>query len=249
LFLLGPFRVLQAGQPVPVRGEKTIALLCHLALHTAAGVPRDTLLAALWPERETALAIEALQSRVYSLRKLLSKAIGGAAPVVYAAGRYRLNTAAGVGVDIACFDAWAAMGDQQAHMGTMADAIPAYQHAVRLYCDDLDLSAGTDLLVLLERERVRARYLDLLMRLAEYAYMTENYATCLDYAWRLLEKDPCREDAHRLIMRYYVRCGERAQALHQYHLCEAILRREIAATPEPATVALFEQVRLDPGAI
>jgi len=245
--LLGPFRVLHAGQSIQIRGEKTIALLCHLALHTAVGVPRDTLLTALWPDRDTALAVEALQSRIYSLQKLLSKALGGAAPAVYAAGRYRLNTAAGVGTDIACFDAWATKGDQETHAGNRADAVTAYRHATRFYRDDLDL--GTDLLVLLERERLRVRYLDLLVRLAEYSFITGDYIACLDYAWRLLEKDPCREDAHRLIMRCYVRRGERAQALHQYHLCEAIFRREVAAMPEPATVALFEQVRLDPDAI
>src|SRR5438552_1159549 len=36
--VLGTFRVLQAGQPVPVHGGKTEALLCHLALHYAEGV-------------------------------------------------------------------------------------------------------------------------------------------------------------------------------------------------------------------
>jgi DNA-binding SARP family transcriptional activator len=224
-------------------------LLCHLALHSAEGVSPDTLLTVLWPESDAALAVEALYSRIYRLHKLFSAALGGAAPVVHAAGRYWLNTAAGVEVDVACFDAWATAGDQQARAGNTAGAATAYQHAVQLYRGDLDLCAETGMHALLERERLQARYLDLLAWLAGYAYAAGDYAACLGYARRLLETDPCREDAHRLIMRCSVRRGERAPALHQYRLCEAILRREFAAPPEPATVALFEQVRRDPGSI
>ncbi|HET7380215.1 MAG TPA: bacterial transcriptional activator domain-containing protein, partial [Gaiellales bacterium] len=58
--------------------------------------------------------------------------------------------------------------------------------------------------------------------------------------------DPCREDGHRTAMRCYVRRGERAQALRQYQMCEVILREEFNATPEPATRALFDKVRLAP---
>ena len=76
-----------------------------------------------------------------------------------------------------------------------------------------------------------------------------DYTGCLSHARRLLANDPCREDAYRLMMRCYVRLGERAQALRQYRLCQTILRTEFDAVPEPATTALFDQIRLDPGSI
>jgi hypothetical protein len=47
-------------------------------------------------------------------------------------------------------------------------------------------------------------------------------------------------------MRCYVRQGQRAAALHQYQVCRAILHREFDTAPEPATVALYNQVRHDP---
>jgi hypothetical protein len=50
-------------------------------------------------------------------------------------------------------------------------------------------------------------------------------------------------------MRCHVQRGERAQALRQYQLCRDILKAEYDAAPEPATTALFDQVRLDPGSI
>ena len=99
---------------------------------------------------------------------------------------------------------------------------------------------------LIERERLRARYLTLLARLASYDYAAGNLESCLQLALRLLEHDPCREDAHRFVMRCHVQLGERAQALRQFRLCEQILRREFDADPEPATRTLFDQVRCDP---
>jgi DNA-binding SARP family transcriptional activator len=66
--VLGTFRVLRAGRSVLVYGAKTEALLCHLALRYATGVPRAVLCATLWPDSEAVLAGEALRSRVTSLR-------------------------------------------------------------------------------------------------------------------------------------------------------------------------------------
>jgi DNA-binding SARP family transcriptional activator len=120
--VLGPFRVLQAGQPVPMRGGKTEALLCHLSLRYASGSPRTVLLETLWPDSAAALAAEALRGRVKSLHALLGAALGGAAPVLQVDGGLRLNAAAGVSVDIARCDALATTGDRQARAGDTAVA-------------------------------------------------------------------------------------------------------------------------------
>ena len=126
-------------------------------------------------------------------------------------------------------------------------AAAAYQHALQLYAGDLCVT--TDLHAAVERERLRARYLSVLASLAAGAHAAGDDAACLAYAQRLLQHDPYREDAHRLLMRCHVRRGERAQALHQYHVCGDLLRAAFGAKPEPATVALFEQVRRDPSSV
>jgi DNA-binding SARP family transcriptional activator len=245
--VLGTFRVLQAGLPMPLRRGKTEALLCYLALWYAEGVCRDTLLETLWPESDTALAGDALRSRVNSLHTLLGARLGGAAPVLQVDGCYRLNAAAGVGVDVACFDGLATTGDQQMRAGHAAEATAAYQHAVGLYHGDL--CVATDVHAVVERERLRARYLRLLATLAAWAYAAGDDEACLAYAQRMLAHDPCREDAHRFVMHCHVRRGERAQALHQYRVCVDILRAAYATTPEPATVELFDQLRLAPSSV
>jgi len=97
-----------------------------------------------------------------------------------------------------------------------------------------------------EIHSLRVLYLSALALRGDDAFALSDYATCLQYAHRLLVCEPCREDAHRLIMRCHVRRGERAQALRQYQVCLRMLREEFSADPEPDTTALYDLVRTDP---
>ena len=246
--LLGSFRLLRSGQPVALRNAaKTKSLLATLALDLGRSVPRETLLQTLWPDTDLDLAGQSLNSLVHSLRKLLSDKIGNEPPVLCADGYYRLNAEAGVAVDAAWFETLVDVGRKQERAGDPVAAVESYRRAVQLYRGDL--CVGTDVQALLAGETLRAHYLTILARLADYSYTVGDYANCLEYAQRLLSADPCREDAHRLVMRCCVRQGERTQALRQYRLCQTVLRTEFDTAPEPATAALYEQIRLDPSLV
>jgi len=249
LCLLGGFQLFRNGQPVGVRTHgKTESLLAVLGL-ASRGVPREQLLDALWPDSEPILAGQALNSLVHSLRSLLSSALQGASPVVHTAGRYHLNEAAGVATDVARFDSLVSRGERQERAGQPDLAAEEYASAVSLYRCDLASAGDAGVQAIMERERLRATYLTLLVRLADHAFDQAEFGACLSYALRLLANDPCREDAHRLVMRCHVRRGERAQALRHYATIQAILRTEFQTEPEAATLALFERVRLDPGSV
>ena len=242
--LLGGLRLLKAGRSLRVRpGGKTEGLLLHLAIRQGRPISRALLLERLWPESDIVLAAQALSSLIHSLSRALSDAIAGAAPVLHLDGGYRLNREAGVGVDTDYFEAYAAEGERQTAAGEVSGAAVSYGRAVNLYAGDL-VTCG-DAYAVVERERLRARYLGVLARVADYHYGRQQYSDCLDFALTLLKTDPGREDAHRLVMRCYVRRGERAQALRQFQLCVRLLRTEFDAAPEPATVALFDQIRLN----
>jgi DNA-binding SARP family transcriptional activator len=129
-------------------------------------------------------------------------------------------------------------------VGNTATAHHAYRRAADLYRGDLCLAP--DAQTIIECERLRSRYLMVLAQLAEHYFLTGDYITALDYLWRLLKRDPYREDAHRLVMRCHVRLGQRAAALHHYEICVDILHAAFDAAPEAATVALFEQIRREP---
>jgi DNA-binding SARP family transcriptional activator len=236
------------SQQVVLRGRgKGEAILSRLALRSNEVISRDTLLDTIWPGGEPTLAGQSLNSLIHSLHKLLRGALAGAPPILYTGSGYQLNLAAGVGVDIAIFDRLATDGREHMRTGHADAAITAYSRAVRLYRGDL--GPDTDLFAIIERERLRALYLTLLSDLADYHHARGDYGECLTHSLALLAHEPAREDAARMAMRCYVRRGERAQALRQYRLCQQILRAEFDAAPEPATTALFDQVRLDPTSI
>jgi DNA-binding SARP family transcriptional activator len=176
---------------------------------------------------------------------LLGDGLRGTTPVEHTAGHYRLNESAGVAIEVVRFRALADDGERCARAGQMEPAVNFYEHAVRLYGGDLSVVAGRGARATLERERLRATYRRARIRLSDYAFARQDFDASLRHALELLAHDPCREDAHRLVMRCHVRLGERSQALHHYRTVQAILRSECDAEPEPATTALFEQIRLN----
>jgi DNA-binding SARP family transcriptional activator len=243
--LLGGFYLLKVGKPVELRNPTRIkALLTSLALKKDCCISHDALIQALWPNTEIVLANQSLNSLIHSLRKLLSDEIGDEPPILHTGGCYRLNTDAGIGVDIDWFESLVQTGELQERAGDWEGAVTSYLAAVDLYKGDLYDVTDTQSLVI--TETLRAHYLTLLSHLADYYYRTGAVSICLDYTHRLLLVDPCREDAHRLVMRCYLRLGERSQALRQYRICETILRTEFDTTPEAATIALYDQIRLAP---
>ena len=246
--LLGGFYVLKAGSPLVLKNpDKIRALLSNLAIQDQLGASREHLIQTLWPNTQVELAGHALNSLVHNLYKLLGAAIGGARPVIHQDGYYQLNVDAGIGVDIAYFDRLTREANYQEKAGQLITAIRTYERALELYRGDLCMVSNTQALIICES--LRARYLTVLARLADYYFDNRNYADCLVYAFRLLATDPCREDAHRIIMRCYVRQGERAQALQQYRVCTAILRSEFNIAPEPATESLYQQIQFNPDAV
>jgi DNA-binding SARP family transcriptional activator len=243
--LLGRFEILKHGSPISLRpGGKVQRLVGALAMHPHDGMARETLIDDVWPVTDPVRAGRSLNSLAHWLKQELRDALGGEPPIVRTGARYALNLAVGLGIDVLAFDAAVEAGQRFAAAGETVAAIRAFDHARDLYAGDL--TDGADILFLLERERLRARYLSIVAQLAEHSFATGDYPLAFDNASRLLEADPCREDAHRMLMRVYVRTGARAQALRHYEVCRQILAREFDAQPESATYQLFDLIRRHP---
>lgn len=246
--VLGAFRILKNGAPLSLRpGGKVERLVGALALEPTHGVARDELLERLWPGGDPALAAQSLNSLSHWLNRHLSDALAGSSPIVHRAGQYALNTESGLQVDVVEFEAALKAAEVLGTGGRIGAAIDSYRTALTLYTGDL--GGGSDVAHLLERERLRARFLSALSRLADHYFSLGDYERSLASALELLRTDPCREDAHRVTMRCYVRVGARAQALRQYRICETVLAIEFDAAPEPATTALYQLLRDDPHAV
>lgn len=246
--LLGTFRLSVNGIHVAVTSNsKTEQMLVCLAMRRHRRIARGDLIENVWPDTDPSLASQSLNSTTHHLNKTILRHGGSGALVACDSGYYRLSERADVAVDLDLFDRYRARG-----MSALADkdtrtAVEACQRAMDLYRGDLCYGSRVD--GLNERERLRVGFLDLMGAMAEHEYARDNVMEALGYLNRLLDLDFLREDAQRLAMRCHVRLGRRAQALRQYRLCCAALAEEFEATPEPGTVALFEQIRSNPAGI
>jgi DNA-binding SARP family transcriptional activator len=93
------------------------------------------------------------------------------------------------------------------------------------------------------REHLLLNYLDVLDRLGGRYFDRGQYGACVALCRLLVQRDPCREGGHRRLMRCVVRQGQPHLALRQYQACADALDRELGVDPDPATVALAQQIR------
>ena len=246
--VLGSVRLILDGKPVPIiRDSKSAHLLVCLVLAKQHRLSRDHLLEYIWPQSDPALAGQALNSLNHQLNKLSGKYLNGEGLIVHETGYYQFNLLDHLWIDIDHFATWSETGKRLLSTDDVTPGVTYCEQALALYQGDLCGDASIQTVI--ERERLRAAFLDLLVRLADHYYSRNDLGKALHYIQRMLAHDPCREDAHRQAMRCYVRLGQRAQALRQYRLCCQALAAEFEIEPEPATVALFEQVRLDPASV
>jgi predicted ATPase len=85
--------------------------------------------------------------------------------------------------------------------------------------------------------------MEALHRLAECRERYGEYERGLQHAWRQVELDPWRENAHRQLMRLLALSGQRGGALAQYGTCRRLLAEELGVEPAQETTRLYEQIR------
>ena len=125
----------------------------------------------------------------------------------------------------------------------MTAAIAEYEIAINLYQGDLLADSPYEEWLVLERERLRVAYLDILDRLSQIHFSQEQYTACLTLCQIIINRDVCREDVHCRVMRCYSRLGQDALALRQYQVCVNALHEELDVEPAPETIQLYHRIR------
>ncbi|WP_436532142.1 AfsR/SARP family transcriptional regulator [Actinoplanes sp. HUAS TT8] len=97
--------------------------------------------------------------------------------------------------------------------------------------------------VVMERERLRHRYLRLLEADATSAIAAGRPAAALDRALAAAAADPLRESAHRLVIRALLADGNLAAAYRHLGLVRALFREQLGVAPTEQLTGLFQRVR------
>ena len=244
IYCFGLLRVFFNEQPIDKWGSnKAKSIFKYLIANRAQPVPMEMLMELFWPDTEPQYARKSLHQAIYTMRKSFQADDPDFAIVLYDEGCYYLNPAAAIWIDQETFSSYYKSAQQLEHRGQVDEAVELYQVAVSLYEGEFLAEDRYEEWPLLQRERLKHNYLDLLDHLSEYYFDHDELAMVITLCRKLLDADPCREDTHRRLMRAFLRRGQRHLALRQYHLCVQALQDELGVPPMPATTDLFQQIQ------
>ncbi len=243
VWLLGDFRVEIAGRRLDGwTHNRVCALFKYLLVHRDHYTPRELLMETFWPDSTPEAARNSMNVTLHNLRYILCFPDVNH-PILFHEGGYRLNPAIDVWVDLDEFEMLIQKGRQLDAAGQNAESIQMSEAAVALYHGDFLSEDLYDEWPVTQRERLRTLFLDALDRLSQQYFAQENFHTCLQLCQRILERDICREDVHRRIMRCHSRLGQDCLAIRQYQICVQALQSELEVEPESNTRQLYERIR------
>lgn len=247
LALLGSWQMHLAGQPVThFPTTKVQALLAYLAVEAQSAHTRDALIGLFWAEYSADSARQNLRKTLQRLRQILP-----AAYLHATSQTIQFDPASDYHLDVTAFTRLVAPCRHQlvAVPLTCSVCIDQLEQAVALYRGDflahffVEESPAFEEWLLLKREWLRREALGALQQLTAYHQRQEAYDRAYAYAWRQLELDPVREEAHQQIMSILALRGQPSEALAQYERCRKILADELDVEPSQETSKLYEQIR------
>ena len=228
LYLLGSFRIEQAGSELHLPTRKAESLLAYLVLHPTTH-SREKLATLLWGDSSDTAARGSLRKALNFIRSHLGNDI-----VISDRELVRWNPDYVLYCDAIEFAGQAA--EILSSQNPDVDRIN-----LKLYQDHL-LSEFYDEWILEEREHYHQLYIKVLLRAVETLRAQSDYDNAIYYARRILEKDSTNEEAHQHIMFCQITLGDRIGAMHQYEVCKQILQKELGVEPGSETRALYSWI-------
>ena len=218
------------------------SLFGYLLTHREPWPAREVLMEVFWPGSSPEASRNSLNVAMHGLRRTL-RTISDAPIIVHAGGAYRINNDLRLWLDIDAFGSLVESGRRSEETGEADQAMRDYEFADGLYRGDFMAEDPYDTWAALTRERLRLAHLDVLGRLSNLYFSAGHYTACASLCQRIIESDPCREDAHRRLMRCYSRQGQPHLALMQYRACARALAEELGVETDPSTAELHQHIR------
>jgi DNA-binding SARP family transcriptional activator len=244
IYCLGPFQVYQDDQPVENwPSSKGKSIFKYMVTHRERPVAKEVLMELFWPDAYPDAARNNLNVAIYGLRQALRQSNASFSHVLFQDEYYLFNPDLRLWVDSEVFIEHLTAARALERRGERVAAVREYRSAEALYQGEfLEEDRYEDWLMPL-RQSLQADYLNLLDWLSRYYLDQKEYDSCATMCDKMLAVDPCREEAHRRLMRCYAWRKQPYLALRQYHLCLETLRKELDVPPTDETLALYRRIR------
>ncbi len=205
-------------------------------------VSTDRLIEILWPQSTPDAAATTLRSAINALRNVLEPERPNRAPSRYIITQtpgYAFRLHSEVWLDVEAFE-------QRLHSAQRTNDLverrQLIEEAVAYYKDDYLVSDPYADWATTERERLRERYFNGLLQLAEIEALEGDYAEAISTVRLILARDEVRENAYQALMRYQAESGDSAGALLTYERARSILANELGADPSPLTQQWHQRI-------
>ncbi len=252
---LSPLRIECFGHFRVFRGDRRIedgeweraqarCLLKALVSRGAWNSSREVLVEDLWPESEPRAAEKNFKVTLHRLRKTLEpemKQAFGSAYVHLRENRLTLDRDL-CSVDIDDFFHLTSNGRKAEDQGNLTDAISFYSSAVDLYRGDF---LEEDLCMPwaeAKRAEFRRTFTDTLFRMGHISERQDKADDAICCYRRVIQNDPCVEEAYQRMMSLYAKLGMRNAALKTYRECKKALSEELDSEPDETTVEIFRKI-------
>jgi DNA-binding SARP family transcriptional activator len=233
VILFGPPALRDGAHAVELPRRKSRALVFYLAAQPGP-VPRERLLALLWPEHERDTARQNLRTTLHGLRRALGAALVGDSET--------LALVPEVEVDARRFSA--GLARPAASAGELAAMLDLFRGEF-LEGFHLPDSPTFDSWADGERQQYRQLAVRGLTLLARRHEAQGAPAAALDALARALAFDPLQEDLQRAAMRLHYLAGDRAGAIRRYERLRQLLDDELGVPPMAETQALYDAIITD----
>ena len=247
VYCLGSFQVYQDDQPIQDwKSSKGKAVFKYLVVHHGVPIAKEVLMDLFWPDSTPDAARNNLNVAIYGLRQTLRQTQPDLSYILFQDDHYLLKPELQIWVDVEAFMEHVKLAQNLEQRGELTLAIHEYRAAEALYQGEFLADDRYEDWPVPQRQQLEADYFSLLDRLSRYYLDQEDYDACATMCKKMLAVDPCREEAHRRLMRYYSQQNQRYLALRQYHLCIEALVNELDVGPSQTTMDLYEQIRRAP---
>jgi len=252
LSFLGTFQATKEGNAVVgFESNKVRGLLIYLAVESDHPHSREELAGILWPDRSDQAARSNLRQALANLHQTLGSEDTETPYLLITRETVQFNPKADVCLDLNAFTSLLASTNRHLHRQEEAchscavwleDALSIYRGNFLEHFSINDSSIFEEW-ILLNRERLRNLTINALLRLGIYYERRGEYEKSLHFARKLLEIDPWREEAYRLIIRVLALGGQRSAALAQYKACCRLLEEELGVEPSEETQVLYKTIK------
>lgn len=228
---------LLSGNSQLLRTRKSALIVSYLAFYLGQKVTRERLRGLLWSDRADEQAAASLRRSLVDIRKAFQEQ--DASDALQVDTQSLCLKEESVFSDVVRFESLLKKEDE----GALAKAAELYRG---------DLLAGMDFpdeafeeWATIERRRLHSVASQLAERLSHKAITDDTIKSTTALASRLLTLDRTDEEAHRALIRLYLKQGRSTAAAKQFSSCEAALREELDVSPEEQTVQLMRKAPQD----